>query len=512
MKNPNIRSYILASLLSGLLLALSTPPIQLGFLAWFALIPLFFVIEKSNSRKHAFWYGSLMGLVFHLGAIYWIAFNTGATMAARIGSGIGAVLLMTFWFGFISLIHRILIENFGRGGHFLAILLWTAQEVFRAQGDLGFPWPYLFLTQGEYLSILQLAAIGGGYLVSFWVLTINVLLLSYRDLGRRSIVSVLLIVVLTIGIGSFRERSVYHKGSDQPIGKFALVQGNIDPAEKWALGPEMSFEIYLSQSISLSSENPNIIVWPETAAPVKLSKSLYWKRYVQAFVDSMNIPLVTGASDYEFIDDKLMRYNSAFMLTPGGRTIMQGYSKVHLVPFGERVPYQQYFPSLGTLNFGQAEFKPGESVKTWDMEGKKSQLKAAPLICYEVIFPELGLEATRLGADVFLNLTNDGWLRGTSEPKQHLLLTRMRSIENGRSMVRATNTGISAMIGSSGRFLKLLPEDVRGGLVEDLPAGVDTIYVRYGHWFGKCVLFSTISLLIYTLLIPVVKRKKRAAN
>ncbi len=506
------RSRILASLLSGILLSLSTPPIPLGFLAWFALVPLILAIEHSEDGKEAFRLGMWTGLIFHLSAIYWIAFNTGAGWGARLGSAAGAIIVLTIWYGLIARLHLLSLKKFGTPGHFVLILLWPAQEVFWLHGELAFPWVSLALTQSKYLPIIQLASVGGTPLVSAWVASLNAIIAAGRTHRRTGIIFLLMIAITWIG-GTIREKAVYLSGVEKPIGEVALVQGNVDPALKWKLGAEHSFDLYWSMTRQVVKDhNPILVVWPETAAPVYLKRSRKWRNQMQAFVDTINVPVATGASHYEIEGEKKLRYNSSFLIKPGANKRMDWYAKTHLVPFGERVPFQKIAPSLGKLNFGQAEFTPGEGITTWNVQNGDQSVKVSSMICYEVIFSYLGRQAARKDADFIINHTNDGWLAATSEPWQHLLLSRFRSLETGRALVRATNTGISAIVLPSGRFSMILPEGVRGALSDNIPQPVSTPYMRGGWVLGYLIGFSTIILYLLLVLEAVYKRRKNTGK
>ncbi|MDP8207153.1 MAG: apolipoprotein N-acyltransferase [Candidatus Electryonea clarkiae] len=498
------------AVLTGLLLFLATPPVPLGFLAWFALIPLLISLENVIDGKEAFRLGMWTGLVYHLGTIYWIAFNTGADWGARLGSAAGGIGLMTILVGFVAWLHYFAVKRFGKSGHLLIIMLWPAQDMLFMQGELGFPWVTLALTQAEYLPIIQIASVGGTPLVSAWVAAINGIAAAGRDRKMTSVV-LILIVLMTWGGGYIREYSISVRDSENNLGSIALVQGNIEPAKKWELGADHSLGIYWSITRNvINAEKPILVVWPETAAPVYLKRSRQWRNKMQAFVDSVGVPVATGGSHYEIENGVKNRYNSSFLIKPGAKGVMDWYAKIHLVPFGERVPFQKIYPDLGKLNFGQAEFKPGSGIKAWEIDGKDGQVKVSPLICYEAIFPDLGRDAVRAGAQVIINHTNDGWLAGTSEPEQHLLLSRFRSIETGLALVRATNTGISAIISPSGRILRKLPEGIRGALTAGIPEPVKTPYIKGGWLFGYIMVVVTI--LIWLKLVSDEIRKRWKTN
>ncbi|MBD3166574.1 hypothetical protein GF324_08245, partial [bacterium] len=174
-------------------------------------------------------------------------------------------------------------------------------------------------------------------------------------------------------------------------------------------------------------------------------------------------------------------------------------------------PFQWLFPDLGKLNFGQAEFRPGPGVVAWATTADGSSLKTSPLICYEAIFPDLGRDAAKLEANTLLNLTNDGWLDGTTEPEQHLLLSRVGSIETGRTLVRATNTGISAFVTPDGSIHHRLPLKTRGGAVMDIPPPVHTLYLRGGWRFGALTTVAVLALYAYLLLQHKLRKDRKGA-
>ncbi len=349
------------------------------------------------------------------------------------------------------------------------------------RGEIGFPWPILALTQAYYIPVTQLASVGGIALVSAFVFLLNVLFLfGFRK--RRTLIITMIIILLVFTGGYVRFHLISsHPAHEPTLARVAIAQGNVDPALKWELGTQHSYEIYRTISQTIANEDIDLLVWPETAFPGYLKRHPYWRYSMQNFVDSLGVPIATGASHYEFIDSVRVRYNPAFLVRPGGREIFRFYAKNHLVPFGERVPFQVLFPDLGKLNFGQAEFTPGGEVVVWPVSVNNDTIFAAPLICYEAVFPYISRQAALDGAQFLLNMTNDGWLQGTTEPEQHLLLSSFRSIETGRSLVRSTNTGISGFVTPAGQILDRLPEGIRGAVFEDIYAPVETFYLK-GGW------------------------------
>lgn len=498
------KSRFLWVIASGALLALSMPPLPLGFLAWFVLIPLLLALESSDSWGEGYLLGLVFGSMFFLGTIHWIAWNTGTNLIFRVTSMLGSVALLASTFGLFTLLHRRLYISFGKPAHFLFPLVWVGWEALWHHTEFAFPWPLLALTQAKYLNVIQLAAVGGTATISLWVALINSVLTAGRS--RKLTGIVVLIMILSVWFGGYyrllRLESIL---KNKTIARVALVQGNVEAAMKWKMGAQYSIDAYLSHTREIAKQNVDLIVWPETAMPVYVQQSTRWRRYFQALVDSLDVPLITGGRYTEFTSKGRKPYNPAFLIRPGGMGVMERYEKVDLVPFGERVPLQKLIPSLGKLNLGQAEFGVGKGAAVWKIEGKDT-FTVAPNICFESIFPHHLVESVKKGAQIQLNLTNDGWYIGTSGTRQHLMLSRISAVETGRAVVRATNTGISAIISPTGRFLKLLPEGVRGALAEDIPAPVDTPFDHWGYRIGDGIL--VLSLLAGVLAMWVSWRRR----
>jgi apolipoprotein N-acyltransferase len=332
--------------------------------------------------------------------------------------------------------------------------------------------------------------------------------------NRRGAGFVVIVMIASVWIsGKFHASAVHKVSAATPIARIGLVQGNIEAALKWELGPEYSLDKYVPASYRAVEDGADLIVWPETAAPVYIQQSSRWRSYFKEFVDSLGVPVITGGRYLRFDEGKRIPFNPAFMISPGGVPPIRRYEKVFLVPFGERVPGQKLIPALGNLNLGQAEFKPGDSVAVWRYRSSYGhEVSVAPNICFESIFPQHLVESVSRGADVQLNLTNDGWYVGTGGPWQHLELSRISAVETGRSIVRATNTGISAIIAPSGQYLKTLPENVRGAIVADIPAPVDTPFLHHGWKIRPAIPYMLLFLVIAAALIPLNRLKNKSSE
>lgn len=499
---------LLPAAAAGLVFVLATPPLPLGFLGWVGLVPLFKALERTRDRREAFRAGFTFGAVWHAATLYWVAWNSGLMLPLAILSAIGLVAAMALWMGVLATLHRLLLRAFGTAGHLLAPVLWMASDVFWQAGDWSFPWITLALTQGGYLEILQLASLGGSVLITGFVALLNGLLAAG---GRRVSVAIAaagLIAVVWIW-GDAREREVHERTAGTRLATVAIVQGNIDPAYKWELGPTHSLTIYEALTSAHAADSIDVVVWPESAIAVYVEQNYRWRTHLQQFVDRLRIALVTGGRYADFDGDERIPYNAAFLVEPGARGNVHRYQKVFLVPFGERIPFQWIIPWLGSIDFGQAEFASGPGIKAWPMSMSGDTLRLSPLICYEAIFPKAGVTSVEKGADVLVNMTNDGWFTGTGEQEQHLLLSRIRSIETGRPLVRSTNTGISAFVSPSGRIMRALAADIRGVIVETLPRPVETPFDRGGHRIGWWALLAVPPLLLVAALIVALRDRRR---
>ena len=477
------------------------PPSPFGFIALAALMPLFISLRKAASIAEAVRIGLTFALIFNLLSLYFIAFNSGTTVLLGISSYIGLTLIISI-FGIIFAIPQyLLFRRFRDYGYISVPFIWTTVEYLRSLGEIGFPWNITPLTQADYLPVMQIVSVTGIWGLSFWISASGAILAFILSANRKIIPAVVLGLWLLF---PFIYGSAILRNPPAVSGsiKVGLVQGNIDPADKWSMGLNYSLDVYGRLTSELN--DVQMAVWPETAVPSNLRYQVRSQRFLFNLSDSLNIPIFTGAlGDYLDEGGKEYRHNSAFLIRPDSRELEQ-YDKIHPVPFGERVPFQRYFPALGKLNLGQAEFTPGEDYHIFNL----GEASFGAMICFESIFPEMGRKYTAAGAGFFVNITNDGWYGKTAEPYQHALLTRFRAVESRRSIVRAANTGISYISDGYGRFIVksgLLKEAV---LTAELPLyNEDTCYNKHGDVFARTVLI--LSLITTTLSFIPGKKARR---
>ncbi|KPL06714.1 hypothetical protein AMJ86_07425, partial [bacterium SM23_57] len=401
-------------------MALSLPPLPLGWLAWIGLLPLYRSLEANHFRG-GFFLGYRAGLIYYLGALYWIILNTGATPVLRVLSLVGVLLILPLIWGISAWVIGRARGSWGWGGWLLAPLIWTAVEVIFSIGESGFPWAIFALSQANFLDLIQFVELTGVHGVTFWVVAINALgIIIWRESkSKPKIAMILLFVGLWILLPASWGR--HRRGNlPEPAGAFVagLVQGNIPVEEKWTQGVDFSVIPYKKETASMVTGDLRLIVWPESAVPTQLAKRWHHRRNIHNFVDSLGIPLLTGANDYEVIDTATVHtFNGAFLFMPNSLQL-QSYHKIHPVPFGERIPFQKLFPFLGTFRLGQAEFTPGTEFTVFSTGEDSGRFSV--LICFESIFVDLTRKSVLKGAEFLVNITNDGWFGRCSEPYQHL--------------------------------------------------------------------------------------------
>lgn len=475
--------------LSAVAIALAFHPLHLSFLAWFGLVPLLFTLESAAPRR-AFLYGLVFGALVALFSLFWLVFLQIPT-AVKILMVFGLVLL----FLYLGLFWAVACLIANRTTIWLLPAAVAGLEYVRGLGELGFPWLTFGYTQARYPLIIQQASIYGVLGVSFWLVLIN--LLVYRLLCHHRAVYALaltLAIALPMLYGALRLRQTY----DRYV-VVGVIQPNIDPNMKLTRGLRAAtFDCLLGltrtchqQSRDSLDQPCDLIVWPESAVPVLIRSSREYRDLVLALADSIQTPILIGSPVIDRVERKI--YNAAILAEPG-LLMEQEYRKIHLVPFGEHIPFDRWVPLFRKIDLGEGDYSAGSNFTIF----KTRAGRYACLICFESIFPELSREFCRRGAAVLLNITNDGWFGPISGPQQHNDMAILRAVENGRPLARSANTGISMVVDSRGRILRELPLFKPGYIVCRLPLdGQVTFYQRTGDFLPiLCLIVLTAALLL----------------
>ncbi|MDO8493996.1 MAG: apolipoprotein N-acyltransferase [Deltaproteobacteria bacterium] len=487
-------------LLSALLIAFSFPTIlfetaipNLGFLAWFGLVPFICAIYDETPRR-AFLYGFFTALLYFYISIYWIyiAIHYFGDVSPLL-SFLPVLLLATYMaicVGLAALLARLFTQK--TKGEFLIWfpIFFTLFEWARNYTPFGgFPWPNLANSQNQYTPLIQFADITGVYGVIFLLAWVNVywaeLILKFqkRDIAffiPKTVFTIFLCAAVTV-YGFSQIKNMEEKIAAAPHLNVGLIQPNISQGEKFSVEYlEKQKKIFRNavQSLQMVAD---IIIWPETAwfETPHISRLQLNPEWLGVTKQKEERPYsLVGLTTYFFEGEEAKYYNSAF-LTDAVGNVLGKYHKSHLVPFGEYVPWKKLFYFLSPVA-AIGDFQTGESWEPLSL----GKWKVAPLVCFENIFPEISRTFVKNGAHFLANISNLAWYENSSGVPQHLSFSPFRAIENRRAFVGATNTGISAVIDPIGRVVNRAPLFTQSTIVHRIPLlEENSVYTKLGDWF-----------------------------
>jgi apolipoprotein N-acyltransferase len=389
------------------------------------------------------------------------------------------------------------------GAVLVAPALWVTLEWVRAHALSGFPWASLGYSQYLNEPLIQVADLTSVYGVSFALVLGNAAIAQllygirhrlWRQMGRLSVLAALcLMTVWGYGWWRLHQRSSTTV-TDRGDLEVALLQGNIEQSLKWdRAAREGIFSIYRALTHEAAIDpTVHLIVWPEAATPFFFANDRDFRARLLRLGRDVDRPLLFGSPSYAREGDQDIMYNSAF-LVGSDATVLGRYDKIHLVPFGEYMPLRRILFFLDKLVEGIGDFRSGEAYTVMAIP----QGRFAVLICFEVIFPDLVRHFVRHGAQFLVNITNDAWFGYSPASYQHLSMVVFRAVENRLPIVRAANTGISAVIAPTGRLVQQTDLFVRTWIKGRItPAeGSTTFYTRWGDLFAySCWVVTAVAL------------------
>jgi len=355
-------------------------------------------------------------------------------------------------------------------------LLWTCLEIFRSILFTGFPWLTLSQALAPWPAAIQTASVVGAFGLS-GVLTALTIWAVHIPRSRLALLAAGtgLLALAVHGLFNLDRDSLGSESGHQ----VAIVQGNIDQNRKWNPAYQnATLQTYLDLSRrTLESSSPGMFIWPETALPFYLQDQSPYTDQVLEFCERNDVFLLTGSPAYSRGGPGEFEYFNRSYLIDAQGAVADSYDKQHLVPFGEYVPFKRLLPWIGSLVPQLADFTPGQSAAPL----RQDSLALGILICYEIIFPDLVRERVQAGANLLVNQSNDAWFGDSSAPEQHLHLAVLRAVEQRRTILRATNTGISAHIDPWGRIVSRTGLFVPATLTAESILTVDqrTVYSRH---------------------------------
>ena len=525
----SLATHVLVSFISGAVLSSAFAPFEYSLLAWIGLIPILHLSFLPNSRSglfgYAFGFGHFVTTFAWLREVFILA-----------PIGIAAV-----WAAFPAIWLRLsksVLENLKfspeqdllpRNDPSIAtpsnlstwklnVLIvavcctWCGMEWCRSWFLSGFPWNQLGITQWQNRWMLPLSMYTGVYGVSFLIVMVNATIyFSYyqrRETGatRKSTVSRLLIwPVAAFFIGVVVQKHTNNNSGESETLKIAAIQGNIPQIRQWnpeQLNLALSVYTHLTKRIVADSK-PDLVVWPETAVPASLTHNEQCAVELQRLFKETKTPLVAGSITYRFPyhlhqpQDLPRTYNSALLFDESGQVI-DHYDKIHLVPFGEYVPFEKYLPWLVEwIGMGRSL----TAGKEYTVIPFSNTVRIGINICYEDIFPAISSRMVRAGANLLLVITNDAWFGETSGSRQHLAHTVFRAVENSRPVLRNGNNSDTCLILPDGRTVDILYNPGNGNRFVrtagdyEVPIVLDpplTVYSRYGDWFATMCFVVTL--------------------
>ncbi|TVQ39371.1 MAG: apolipoprotein N-acyltransferase [Spirochaetaceae bacterium] len=513
--------------LSALLFALSHPSLVFdwGFfpLAYVAFVPVFIVVHRSSWHGTVL-YGLLYGFISYTTHNYWLLnFHPLSIFIVPV--------IYAVYFAVVFPLLKAADTLFPRYGFLVQLTIWLAYEYLRTRGFLGYAYGISGYSQYLVTPLVRLSALTGVWGVSLLVVFPsaflgNALKNGVAEFGdfvrsRRFVLlgyAVLFLCAVVYGVVS---RVDYR---DSRMWRVALVQQNVDPWEGGVAAYRESLDILVRQSKLAVEEGPEIVIWSETSFVPSINyhtryrtdpRSYALVRELVDFLAAQDVPYVVGNSDGRMVrnvDGSLERadYNAAILYADG--TVVDTYRKIHLVPFTEHFPYRRAFPWLYRLLVENETtfWEAGEEYTVFEATG----VRFSTPICFEDTFGYLSRGFVREGAEVIVNLTNDSWAHSVAAAMQHMAMAVFRATENGRSVVRSTNGGMTAIIDPNGRIIELFPPFVEGYLIGDVPVYTDrqTLYTRWGDWFAWLSIAAAVALLLLGVGRTLVSRGSDAAH
>ncbi|MBI4185177.1 MAG: apolipoprotein N-acyltransferase [Proteobacteria bacterium] len=482
---------------AGALAAAALPPVHALPVLVVSFPLLLWLVEGAEGRRAAFAVGWGFGFGHFVAGLYWIAFaflvdaERFGWMAPFAVAGLSAYLGL-FPAG-VALAARV--APAGPARVLVLAAAWSGLEWLRGWLLTGFPWNLIGSAWVVSEAMIQFAALAGAYglsLVTVAVAAVPALVASPAGAGPRAggrsapAAAALAAGALAALWAGGALRLAAAEGGDVAGVRLRVVQGNIPQDHKWkAALRELHFRTYLALTAEPSSAPPTLVIWPETAAPYLLTGDAARRQAVAQSAPPGAI-VVTGAIRIQpdpppaASDAPVRAWNSLLAIDSAGRVVAT-YDKAHLVPFGEYLPWRGLLAPLGLekLAQGRGDFSAGPGPVTLSLPGAPP---LSPLICYEIIFPARVLAGEGARPGWMLNLTNDAWFGTTSGPYQHFAAARLRAVEEGLPVVRAANTGISAVVDAYGRVRARLGLNLAGVIDHGLPRALDgaTVYGRLG--------------------------------
>lgn len=517
-----------AAVVSAALLELPFPiagpmPPWRGLIAFVALVPLIWAVlhpaETAKPLRRAFLVAYLCGVLWYAGNCYWIydtmLIHGGLPPLGAAGLLVLFSLVLGLYFGIFGLVLRFLAERLSlRIALVAAPFLWTALDLAAAR-ITSVPWDQLGYSQVDNALLTHLAPVTGVYGITFLLVLSNALVVSTILEPERSRYALGGFLVLIGFSAAWLGRQPTHPA---PTATAVLMQPNLDvdsdgmwPALRWNQ-QIAQFTRYATQHCDSdlvgipqtsaatpgqSCGQPSLVAWPESPAPF-FEDDLRFRASMQQVAQAAHSALVIGGVGTDQAAEGWNYYNSALIFNAQGEQIGR-YDKIHLVPYGEFIPYRNLFFFAKKLTRKVDDLSRGTVRKVFRIEDADGQAhRYGVFICYEAVFADEIRHFAKNGAEVFVNISDDGWYGDTSAPWQHLNMARMRAIENRRWILRDTNNGVTAAIDPYGTVRQSIPRHTTDALVAQYGFNArTTFYTEHGDVFAWLCAILSLGLVVF---------------
>lgn len=504
------------SIIAAILLVSAFPDLDLWFLANIALVPLLYAVEREKeSVAKSFLIGWLFGTLFFTGSCWWLTFSLITYGGIPMPIAYFLLLVAASMVGVFAAIFTgalaLILRRFGAWGILSAPFIWTATEFLRFYLT-GNNWNAISYSQAFFPLFDGLPSVGGIYLVGFFLVSINAAFLLYftnnvKSERRKTFVYVLPAVFLLIALYTssmvFWNRKTYESRLEiakSEVAKVIVVQPNVPMGgmkyAEWNNRRDRHVELAeaalkeIEKQPFTGASSKTIVVFPESPMNFGYTNDREFQQYLREFTTRNKVEVLFNASEPS---ENGNFYNSALLVNERAEKIAQ-YDKIHLVPFGEYVPFPQPLASAMPTMAGSFEFGKEYDIVPF------GDAKAGIMICFESHFPTLSREFALRGADVLIEMTNDGYLGETPVLRQHLASAVFRALETNRPVLRATNVGITAYVNEQGKVSDELKPYSEGWRVWSVSKsnGEQTFYVKYGDWVAWMSVIVSLGLLIFS--------------
>ena len=499
--------------------SLSLPPFNYFVINFFTFTFFFIFLYKKLSsqkvKKYFFLYGWLFGFGYFLTNLYWISISLSFDKSFKFLIPITIILIPAFlaiFYGLVSYLFLILKTKKITNSFLIFSLIFSILEFIRGSFLTGFPWnliAYSFLNQLEIISIISIIGTYGFNLFCISLFSCPALLIL-RESNKEVIVFISLIICLSIFyLYGFQYKKIFNSSDEITYNyKIRAIGSNISLERFYSSNNPVSI---IEELIKISKPNldeKTIFIWPEGILPDISQEELVDYKWLFENKFNQNHILAMGINSQIIIDNS-SKYFNTFSIYDNELNLINSYSKIKLVPFGEYLPFENFLSIIGlkSITNNYQSYSKGKKRKIIEIKRKNFSIKILPLICYEIIYS--GEISKENDFDLIINISEDGWFGKSIGPKQHFAHSIFRSIESGKYIIRSANNGTSAIINPIGIIEKSLELNDNGYIDLEKKRNIQpTVFSKFGNKIFGLIILLYIFLIFSTSFSFSLNRKK----